>query len=323
MFARSGWNLMRRAAALVVALGLADATARGQDPFGAPPGYSQSQTHQPWSERYTGMTPNSPTRNVTTSRVPTATIYQPSNRIGYLPWGSYTPYNGRVFGPYYNAYGVPYYALAPRYVAPGTPPYVLPPIVLPPVGPGNFSVPATNERAAAPRATVRPAVTDPDRRQRAQNEFNVGLAEFAARRYDAAEKKFRRAAELSADYGDARLAQSLSLVALGRLQPAARAAWLALKVDPALSQSTMHLDRLYGPEQRAERLAHRERLATLVAESPDDADAWLLLGLHLYFDGDRPRAARYLAESARLSPYHQPVLEPFFVNTSGTPGDDW
>ena len=66
--------------------------------------------------------------------------------------------------------------------------------------------------------------------------------------------------------------------------------------------SDFELKALYGEDSDEKKEAHREALAAALEASPDNADLLFLLGLHLYFDGQTERAAKFFQTRGTTSP---------------------
>lgn len=158
-------------------------------------------------------------------------------------------------------------------------------------------------------ANGNPGAADPDA-ARALLYIDYGDAHFANKKYDDAMQRYRRAARLDPRLADAQLRMGFALAALGKLDQAAEAFKQGLALDSGWPGRVFTLDKLYGPNA-AEKLSHRNALATASAADDRNPDLLFLLGVSYYFDGERDRAKHCFAEAAHLAGRHDAHLQPF------------
>jgi tetratricopeptide (TPR) repeat protein len=146
---------------------------------------------------------------------------------------------------------------------------------------------------------------------RAQQLLTIGDDHFRKQHFDDAYQRYKDAAVAAPDLAEVYFRQGLALSALGRWEMAARALRRGLQFDSAWPRSTFRLDRLYGDNALA-KTAHWETLAQAATERPHDTDLMFLLGVQLYFDGQRDRARAFFQQVQMMEPgatYVQPFLE--------------
>jgi len=130
--------------------------------------------------------------------------------------------------------------------------------------------------------------------------LRAGLLAFRNGRYDRAADLFSLACEL--DHGDpaSRLHAAQALFALGQYKEAIRKIRRAFELQPKLIYLKFDLRRDYGnPKDFAEQLA---RFRRVLAERPNWAAGYLLLGYQLLYSGQRGPAHEAFRKAAALHP---------------------
>lgn len=146
---------------------------------------------------------------------------------------------------------------------------------------------------------------------RAQRFIDFGDAKFAEGQYHAALQRYKDAAIAAPLWGEVYFRQGHALTVLGRYDQAATAYRRGMRNQPDWPQSDFNLLELFGGN-RAALLASRERLAEAAADAPDDADMLFLLGVQIYFSGERERAQPFFREALELA-QDRAHIEPFLV----------
>ena len=228
-------------------------------------------------------------------RVDRADYGRPVEIIGpAFPLGGYSPYVSGLSGwdPYYG-YRYPY--VLPPYYESTFPPVYFP--WQPPNGPGanvnviQRPVPDDDGEAAEPKKGAQRG-TNAQSVALAQRYIGYGDALFAKQKYVDANQRYRTAANSAPQLADAWFRQGFTFIAQGRFDLALAAIKRGLKLNPNWAKSDFNLKELYGPDEVAKN-AHREALAEAAEAKPNDADLLFLLGVHLHFDGQAQRAARF------------------------------
>lgn len=122
---------------------------------------------------------------------------------------------------------------------------------------------------------------------------------FLKQDYARALDRYKAAAGVAKDNGEAFMKAGYSFVALGRFASAIEYFKRGLVVDPLLAATGPTPDELYGDNQLAWS-AHLGRVTRWVREDIRDAQRVFLLGLLLYFDGDT-RSREFLEKAWQLS----------------------
>ena len=143
--------------------------------------------------------------------------------------------------------------------------------------------------------------------------IGYGDARFAEQKYLDANDRYRSAARGAPQLADPLFRQGFALLAMGRYEPAVAAIKRGLKLDPKWAQSDFELKTLYGEDTEGKKDAHREALATAMESSPNDADLLFLLGVHLYFDGQADRAAKFFQRTHDIAPENAECLKGFLA----------
>jgi Tfp pilus assembly protein PilF len=222
-----------------------------------------------------------------------------------------------VPGPGYGAsYVVPYYGGAPN--------YALPPVFVPadaiygpealqrslwgdnfgnPTGgpPGVIVAPTGKLQNNAGLDDVPPARgSSHDSLALASKFIAFGDAHFRAQRYGDAYQRYRTAVETAPGMAEACFHEAFALMALGRYSQAAKMLKRGLSLDPTWPKSGFKLSDLYG-ENRLAKNAHVDALAKAANLDPLDGDLLFVVGVWLYFDGQRERAAPFFQRAAQLA----------------------
>jgi tetratricopeptide (TPR) repeat protein len=282
---------MRRYLTLLFAVVLAAllvSTANAQFSNSGVPGAQQGDVHSPSSPNFLPLLPNQP-------------IQYKNSRFGV------NNYQVSFFhGGDWSGWGYGWTAAYPYwYPYPG--PVVLPPLYLPAeeiYGPqavrrfmGIDGPPASApvviinnaDRDRDVGAKPKPRITNAAMKAQAGKFMAFGDANFSKQKYNSAFERYRTAAQSASDIPEPFLRQGFALIAMGRYDAAAKVMRRALLLAPNPNQWRLNLDELYG-DNRIAKSAHLETLAQAVEQSPQSADLLLLLGLYLYFDGQRQRA---------------------------------
>ncbi len=253
-------------------------------------------------------------------QTPTMKEWRPS----VVPYPVY-PYGTYPYGSYLPGYGYGYVYPYSSY------PYYLPPVYLPAerlygpeamkrflgldgagrssAGWGGGSTAAADGMAREPRPAS----------QRGTNRESLALAgkfigygdnHFAAQRYNDANQRYKKAAEIAPGVAEAYFRQGFAQAAMGRYEAAVSAIKRGLDLDPAWARSGFRIDKLYRNKEAVKK-AHLDALAKAASEESLNPDLLFLLGVLLYFDGQTDRAAPFFQRADQLagSPYLKGFLE--------------
>jgi len=205
------------------------------------------------------------------------------------------------YDPLWLVYPVPYW-------------YYYPPVLIPPetiYGPeavkrflGMDSGPQVAPPARPPAEKKAPEPVprsaNPETRALAWRFITFGDLHFSNERFGEAYQRYRKAAEIIPELADAYFRQGFALVGAGRYELAAKALKRGIALDPAWPRSDFRFSDLYGGNQRAKD-AHLEALAGASEKDANNADLLFLLGVCLFFDGQRDRAALFLQRAGQLA----------------------
>jgi tetratricopeptide (TPR) repeat protein len=181
--------------------------------------------------------------------------------------------------------------------------------------------------ARAPRRNERAADDDPPSSQRATNAaattrgwkfIGYGDENFKSRRYSEANQRYHKAITTAPALAEGYFRAGFALLALGHWEPAAQVFKRGLNVDPNWAQSRFHLDDLYGANP-SEKAAHLESLAKAATEDPSNGDLLFLVGLDLYFDGQKDRAKTFFERADQLVHGNNAHLRGFLAGPNPPP----
>ena len=158
---------------------------------------------------------------------------------------------------------------------------------------------AANPPAPAPVPADALRTTNPEQRARAGRFLGFGDAQFAKQKYLAAIGRYKTAIETAPDLADGYMRQGFAHVALGQYPNAAKAFRRGLTLRNDWRDSPFRLEALYV-DAPISKTQHLENLAKAVEDNPFDADLLLTLGLELYFDDQKDRAAVFLSRVAQF-----------------------
>ncbi len=127
-----------------------------------------------------------------------------------------------------------------------------------------------------------------------------GDAQFAEQSFGDANMRYRKAAEVAPSLADPLFRQAFALAALGRYDAAVTAVKRGLKLNPDWPRSDFDLKELYGEDVLAKD-ARLDALATAAEKKPNDSNLLFLVGLHLHFDGQAPRAEKFFRLALQLA----------------------
>lgn len=166
--------------------------------------------------------------------------------------------------------------------------------------PGPQSAPPG--RAAAEKKAPEPVPrgANPETRGLAWRFITFGDLHFSNEKFGEAYQRYRKAAEIVPELADAYFRQGFALVGAGRYEMAAKALKRGIALDAAWPRSAFRLSELYGGNQRA-KAAHLEALAAASEKDANNADLLFLLGVCLFFDGQRDRAALFFERAGQLA----------------------
>ena len=223
---------------------------------------------------------------------------------GYPPWDSWCPpyppywyYPPPMFVPAEALYGpqavkrflgVQDSNPAPRTTITWPGPAMVAPL------PGQAPLEPKKPPEAVPRAA------NAETRALARRFIGFGDQHFTNEKYGEAYQRYRKAAEVMPELAEAYFRQGFALIGAGRYDLAAKVIKRGLALDPGWPKSGFRLNELYGGNQGA-KAAHLEALAAAAEKSPDNADLLFLLGVCLFFDGARDRAAPFFERAVQLA----------------------
>jgi len=158
----------------------------------------------------------------------------------------------------------------------------------------------TPGRAAEEKKPLVPRAANAETRGLAWRFITFGDIHFTNERFADAYQRYRKAAEVVPELAEAHFRQGFALLGWGRYEMAAKAFRRGLGLDPAWPRSGFRLNELYNANLRA-KATHLEALAVASENDPNNADLLFLLGICLFFDGHRDRAAPFFERVAQLA----------------------
>lgn len=188
----------------------------------------------------------------------------------------------------------------------------------PPVGynapaPVAQPVPQPGPAAPAPAPKPEPAKPKPShakQKARAGKFIGFGDANFRKAKYNSAVERYKTAITIAPDMPETYFRQGFVYVAMGYYEKAAAAFRRGLRLRADWSGSPFRLDQIYGPAALA-KTAHIESLAGAVDANPFDADLLFVLGIQLFFDGQRDRSQLFFERAAQLGGNEDGLLDAF------------
>jgi hypothetical protein len=219
-----------------------------------------------------------------------------------VPWG-WCGFDTPAFVPFLPTYHIFGYTV---FVPPPTLVNVVPP------APANPPVAANNPAPPAdpPPEPAAPKTTNPEHKARAGRYLGFGDAAFAKQKYLGALERYKTATLIAPDVAESYFRQGFAQAALAHYDRAAEAFRRGLRVRSDWSASPFTLDDLYDGAALA-KTGHLESLAAAVDVNAFDADLLLVLGMHLYFDGQADRATVFFSRSDQLGGNADGLLDTF------------
>jgi hypothetical protein len=165
---------------------------------------------------------------------------------------------------------------------------------------------AASAATAAPGAVLEekkaplPRAANPETRGLAWRFISFGDMHFSNEKFGEAYQRYRKAAEIVPELAEAYFRQGFALLGCGRYEMAAKAFKRGVGLDPAWPRSGFRLNELYNANQRA-KAAHLEALAAASEKDPNNGDLLFLLGISLFFDGQRDRSTPFFERAAQLA----------------------
>ncbi len=225
---------------------------------------------------------------------------------GYGGWGCAPAcggcYCGGSAGGGYNGFGYgawgaspfirPYITLAPAY-----PPLVAIPSIRPPVATAQPSAAVSLSKSDLARVLSR--VSNVEARRKAERSLAEGDELFRAQNYHSALQRYKLAASTAPDLAQPQWRKGHALVATHNYDLAIAAFKRALELSPDGKRGAPKLDELYGAAAMTKTL-HLESLAEWALGRTESSDAWFLVGITLYFDGQSDRAEKCFARATEL-----------------------
>jgi hypothetical protein len=154
-------------------------------------------------------------------------------------------------------------------------------------------LPLAPARAANPRAE-------------AERQIELGQSAFAKGEYGRSIECFRRAVTVMPDGAPAWFLLSQAQFAVGKFDDAVASIVDGLKVQPDWPASRFQSRELYGNNAGAY-AAHLDNLRAALAANPDDPRLQFLLGVHLWFDGQKVAARPLFEQAAKLAKDPKPI----------------
>ncbi len=146
---------------------------------------------------------------------------------------------------------------------------------------------------------AQPKATNADQKALAGRFLGFGDEQFRQQKFLAALGRYKTALKAAPDMAEIYFRQALTYVAMGKYESAATAFRRGLRIRSDWQAAPFRLDQLYGDALLA-KTGHIETLAKAVEQNSFDADLLMLLGMQLFFDGQRDRAENFFARAAQL-----------------------
>jgi tetratricopeptide (TPR) repeat protein len=168
--------------------------------------------------------------------------------------------------------------------------------------------PTTVAKAVAP---AEPRLVNARSRELAAKYVSYGDARFSAQQHHEAIQRYKTAAKLAPDSAEPWFKQALGYMANAKQEWAVNALKRGLALDDTWIDGDFRLDDLYE-DTHAAKLSHLESLSRAVLDDPRDSDALCLLGVFLWFDGQRERSQKFFRRAIELTPKAE-FIRPFLL----------
>ena len=171
-------------------------------------------------------------------------------------------------------------------------------------------LPAPDDPASADAKQLKIRPTNADAKARAGRFLGHGDAQFRKQSFLAAIDRYKMASRAAPDLAEPYIRQGFAYVAMAKYESAADAFRRGLGIRSDWTGSPFRLDELYGDNQLA-KSARVESMAIAVDANPLDADLLMLVGLHLFFDGQADRSEVFFTRAAQLGGNDDRLLDAF------------
>ncbi len=179
-----------------------------------------------------------------------------------------------------------------------------------PLAPAGPAVNPPQIEPPAPAKSSKPRASNPETIARAGKFIGYGDANFGKQKYLAAVERYKTAGLVAPDLADVYFRQGHALVALAKYEESLKAFRRGLGLRADWHDSSFRLDQLYGDDRLAKN-AHLENLAKAVEANPLDPNLLVVLGIELFFDGQRDRAEVFFVRAAQLGANEEQLLDGF------------
>lgn len=150
-------------------------------------------------------------------------------------------------------------------------------------------------------------VTNLETKTQARKFLGYGDDYFSTNRFHEAAQRYRTASNLAPDLPEAALREGFAAVAMKQYPAADKAFRRALMLRADWSNTSFKLDTLF-PDARI-KSAQFETLARLVDENPDQPTPLFVLAMELYFDSQLQRSAVFFERAAQLGANEDHLLD--------------
>jgi tetratricopeptide (TPR) repeat protein len=137
-------------------------------------------------------------------------------------------------------------------------------------------------------------------RRKAERLIRDGDELFRVQNFHSALQKYKLAVSAAPDLAEARWRQGHALVATHNYELAAEAFKRAIALGDDHSRDGFQLNDMYGGASMTKAI-HLESLADWALSQGESSDAYFLIGLFFYYDGQRERAIKFFARASELA----------------------
>ena len=230
---------------------------------------------------------------------------------GYGGWGCGGCYCGGCGYGGVGYGGVGYYGAG--YGPWGASPFIRPYVSLVPANGSLVAIPTIRPQPSPTQPAALPKLTNSDftrvlsrvasveARRKAERSLAEGDELFREQNYHSALQRYKLAASTAPDLAEAHWRKGHALVATHNYDLAVAAFKRAVELSPETRRADFKLDDIYGAAAMTKTL-HFESLAEWALAHTAASDAWFLVGVTLYFDGQQDRAQKFFARAASLEP---------------------
>jgi tetratricopeptide (TPR) repeat protein len=143
-------------------------------------------------------------------------------------------------------------------------------------------------------------ISNAEQRRQAEQSLAIGDVLFREQKFHSALQRYKLASQQAPDMAETYWRQGHALIATANYELAGGAFKRALALDPDVTRGEFTLSELYRGAEMA-KSSHLESLAGWALTRGDISEPYFLMGVQLYYDGQRERASKFFGRAAELA----------------------